>query len=105
MVKKRKAILGRKVEVEPSRDLVEGRRDLAAAEVEPYWELETAMAFWKSERSSSSSGAVMVRRRGGRMVEPKKKRSGRERRRIRVGTRGEDGYENIGILGLQSVSV
>lgn len=59
---------------------------------------EREMAFWKRDKSSSSSGAVMVRRRGGRMEGPKKKRIGRERRRVRVGMSGDEGYERIGII-------
>lgn len=72
-----------------------------------------AMALWKSERSSSSSGMEMEIWRGGRIRGARKKKTiGRERRRMRAGTSGEDEVEImamadmedlVGVLGLKRI--
>lgn len=94
-----KAIFGRKEEVEPRWALVEG--SLAALEEEVAVTVAVdaaAIALWKRERSSSSSGAVMAIRRGGSTRGANMNSMGREKRRARVGMRGEEGYEKRGIM-------
>lgn len=70
-----------------------GRREKLAASM--------AMALWKRERSSSSSGMEMEIRRGGSMWGPtKKNKIGRERRRMRAGTSGEEEVEIMAMADL-----
>lgn len=55
-----------------------------------------AMALWKRDRSSSSSGIEMEIWRGGSIRGARKKKTiGRERRRMRAGTSGEEEVEII----------